>query len=337
MIIILKPHASKEEAQKLLRQIEQKGLKPLYMPGVERTVIGAIGDERVLQSLHLNSHPLVDQIKPILSSYKLVSRELYPIDTRVKIGPHAVGGETFTVIAGPCAVESQQQLDDIADYLCTHPVAGIRGGAYKPRSSPYSFQGLGEEGLKILKATSERTGLPTISEVVDANDAPLMAQYVDCLQIGARNMQNFRLLEAVGKLDKPVLLKRGMSATIEELLLAAEYIVNAGNPNVILCERGIRTFETATRNTLDLNAVAYLKQKTHLPVLVDPSHGTGVRELVIPLARAAAAVGADGIIVETHTNPAEALSDGHQNLDPQQFDDLMSSLKPFVEAAGRRL
>ncbi|WP_028110253.1 bifunctional 3-deoxy-7-phosphoheptulonate synthase/chorismate mutase [Ferrimonas futtsuensis] len=337
MIIILKPHASKEDAQQLLSQIEAKGLKPLYMPGVERTVLGALGDERVLQSLHLESHPLVDEVKPILSSYKLVSRELYPIDTRVKIGRHAVGGEGFTVIAGPCAVESQAQLDGIADYLTHHPVAAIRGGAYKPRTSPYSFQGLGEEGLKILKATSERSGLPTVSEVVDAADAELMAQYVDCLQIGARNMQNFRLLEAVGKLDTPVLLKRGMSATIEELLLAAEYIVNAGNPNVILCERGIRTYETATRNTLDLNAVAYLKRKTHLPVLVDPSHGTGVRELVIPLARAAAAVGADGIIVETHTNPAQALSDGHQNLDPQQFDDLMSSLKPFVEAAGRSL
>ncbi|BDY05928.1 MULTISPECIES: bifunctional 3-deoxy-7-phosphoheptulonate synthase/chorismate mutase [unclassified Ferrimonas] len=337
MIIILKPHASKEDAQQLLSQIEAKGLKPLYMPGVERTVLGALGDERVLQSLHLESHPLVDEVKPILSSYKLVSRELYPIDTRVKIGRHAVGGEGFTVIAGPCAVESQEQMDGIADYLTHHPVAAIRGGAYKPRTSPYSFQGLGEEGLKILKATSERSGLPTVSEVVDAADAELMAQYVDCLQIGARNMQNFRLLEAVGKLDTPVLLKRGMSATIEELLLAAEYIVNAGNPNVILCERGIRTYETATRNTLDLNAVAYLKRKTHLPVLVDPSHGTGIRELVIPLARAAAAVGADGIIVETHTNPAQALSDGHQNLDPQQFDDLMSSLKPFVEAAGRSL
>ncbi|TKB49980.1 3-deoxy-7-phosphoheptulonate synthase [Ferrimonas sediminicola] len=337
MIIILKPHASKEEAQQLLRQIEAKGLKPLYMPGVERTVLGALGDERVLQSLHLESHPLVDEVKPILSAYKLVSRELYPIDTRVKIGRHAVGGDGFTVIAGPCAVESQAQLDRIADYLTAHPVAAIRGGAFKPRTSPYSFQGLGEEGLKILKTTSERSGLPTVSEVVDASDAELMARYVDCLQIGARNMQNFRLLEAVGKLDIPVLLKRGMCATIEELLLAAEYIVNAGNPKVILCERGIRTYETATRNTLDLNAVAYLKRKTHLPVLVDPSHGTGIRELVIPLTRAAAAVGADGIIVETHTNPAEALSDGHQNLDPQQFDDLMSSLKPFVEAAGRSL
>ncbi|TKB58438.1 bifunctional 3-deoxy-7-phosphoheptulonate synthase/chorismate mutase [Ferrimonas aestuarii] len=337
MIFILKPHATEQDAKQLLDQIEAAGLKPLYMPGVERTVIGAIGDERVLNSLHLDFHPLVDEVKPILSSYKLVSRELYPIDTRVKIGNFAVGGEAFTVIAGPCAVESQQQLDGIADYLTQHKVAAIRGGAYKPRTSPYSFQGLGEEGLKILKATSERSGLPTVSEIVDANDAELMAQYVDCLQIGARNMQNFRLLEAVGKLQTPVLLKRGMSATIEELLLAAEYIVNAGNPNVILCERGIRTYETATRNTLDLNAVAYLKQKTHLPVLVDPSHGTGVRDLVIPLSRAAAAVGADGIIVETHTNPAQALSDGHQNLDPQQFDDLMSSMKPFVEAAGRSL
>ncbi|SHH36816.1 3-deoxy-7-phosphoheptulonate synthase [Ferrimonas marina] len=337
MIIILKPGVSEAQALELVGKIEATGLKPLYMPGVERTVLGAIGDERVLQGLHLDSDPRVDEIKPILSKYKLVSRELNPVDSHVMLGKHAVGGDRFTVIAGPCGVESRDQLLGVAEMVKGQGVAALRGGAFKPRTSPYSFQGLGEEGLKLLKEANQLTGLPTVSEVVDAADAELMANYVDCLQIGARNMQNFRLLEAVGRLGLPVLLKRGMSATLEELLLAAEYIVNAGNNQVILCERGIRTFETATRNTLDLNAVAYLKRKTHLPVLVDPSHGTGVRELIAPLSYASAAVGADGIIVEAHLNPCEALSDGHQALDADQFAGLMAGLRPFVEAAGKQL
>lgn len=338
MIIILKAGVTEAEAKELLNKIESTGLKPLYMPGVERTVLGAIGDERVLQSLHLDSDPRVDEIKPILSKYKLVSRELNPTDSQVMLGNHAVGGNRFTVIAGPCGVESRDQLLGVADMLKgVDGVAALRGGAFKPRTSPYSFQGLGVEGLKLLKEANQHTGLPTVSEVIDANDVELMADYIDCYQIGARNAQNYRLLEAVGKQTKPVLLKRGMSSTVEELLLAAEYIVNAGNPNVILCERGIRTFETATRNTLDLNAVAYLKRKTHLPVLVDPSHGTGVRELIAPLSYAAAAVGADGIIVESHLNPCEALSDGHQALDAADFSALMDGLRPFVEAAGKQL
>ncbi|GAA4901053.1 3-deoxy-7-phosphoheptulonate synthase [Ferrimonas pelagia] len=337
MIIILKAGVGEADAKELVQKIESTGLKPLYMPGVERTVLGAIGDERVLQSLHLDSDPRVDEIKPILSKYKQVSRELNPIDTHVMLGNHAVGGEKFTVIAGPCGVEGRDQILDVAEMVKGHGVAALRGGAFKPRTSPYSFQGMGEAGLKLLKEANALTGLPTVSEVIEASDVDLMAQYVDGLQIGARNMQNFRLLEAAGECGLPVLLKRGMSATIEEFLLAAEYIVNAGNPNVILCERGIRTFETATRNTLDLNAVAYLKRKTHLPVLVDPSHGTGIRELVAPLSYASAAVGADGIIVEAHMNPKEALSDGHQSLDGNDFAALMSGLRPFVEAAGKRL
>ncbi len=337
MIIVLKPGVGEADALQLVSQIEATGLKPLYLPGIERTVLGAIGDERVLQSLQLERDPRVDEIKPILAPYKLVSRELNPIDSHVMLGNHAVGGERFTVIAGPCGVESADQLMGVAQMVKGQGVAALRGGAFKPRTSPYSFQGLGEAGLKLLKEANRQTGLPTVSEVVDAADAELMAGYVDALQVGARNMQNFRLLEAVGQLGLPVVLKRGMSATLEELLLAAEYVVNAGNPNVILCERGIRTFETATRNTLDLNAVAYLKRKTHLPVLVDPSHGTGVRELVAPLAYASAAVGADGIMVETHLNPAEALSDGHQTLDADEFTALMSGLRPFVEAAGKQL
>lgn len=337
MIIVLKPQATEKDANEILDKISSLGLKPLYMPGVERTVLGALGDERILRQLHLDSYPMVDEIKPVLSPYKLVSRELQAHDSIISIGGTKIGGGNFTVIAGPCSVESQDQLFGITEMIKEQGVPLLRGGAFKPRTSPYSFQGLGEEGLKLLKSAKDIYGLPVVSEIIDPNDAQLMAPYIDCYQIGARNMQNFRLLEAVGKQQKPVLLKRGMSATIEELLLAAEYIINAGNPNVILCERGIRTFETATRNTLDLNAVALLKQRTHLPVLVDPSHGTGVKSLINPLSRAAAAVGADGIIVETHLNPKEALSDGHQALTADDFAQLMADIKPFISAAGKQL
>lgn len=338
MIIILKPQASEQDANEILDKISSLGLKPLYMPGIERTVLGALGDERVLRQLHLDSYPMVDEIKPVLSPYKLVSRELQAHDSIVSIGGVKVGGGNFTVIAGPCSVESQTQLFGISEMIKQQGVPLLRGGAFKPRTSPYSFQGLGLEGLKLLKAAKEKYDLPVVSEIIDPNDAKLMHEYVDCYQIGARNMQNFRLLEAVGEQsDKAVLLKRGMSATLEELLLAAEYIINAGNPNVILCERGIRTFETATRNTLDLNAVAYLKEKSHLPVFVDPSHGTGVKSLINPLSRAAVAVGADGIIVEAHLNPKEALSDGHQALTADDFATLMADIKPFVSAAGKTL
>jgi len=337
MIIVLKPQASEQDAQEILNKIAELGLKPLYMPGIERTVIGALGDERVLKQLHLDSYPMVDNVKPILSPYKLVSRELQSHDTVVSIGGVKVGGNKFTVIAGPCSVESQDQLFGVSKMLSQHNIPLLRGGAFKPRTSPYSFQGLGEEGLALLRAAKQEFNMPVVSEIIDPSDAELMYDYIDCYQIGARNMQNFRLLETVGAQDKPVLLKRGMSATIEELLLAAEYIINAGNPNVILCERGIRTFETATRNTLDLNAVALLKQKTHLPVLVDPSHGTGVKSLINPLSRAAVAVGADGIIVESHLNPKEALSDGHQALTEEDFTQLMADITPFIKAAGKTL
>ncbi|KKD58939.1 3-deoxy-7-phosphoheptulonate synthase [Grimontia sp. AD028] len=337
MIIVLKPQATEQEAKHILNKIENAGLKPLYMPGVERIVLGALGDERVLQKLHLDSDPLVEEVKPILTKYKMVSREVQAHNSVVRIGNVPVGGDKFAVIAGPCSVESEQQLMSVADVVKGHGAVALRGGAYKPRTSPYDFQGMGVEGLKLLKQASEATGMPTVSEVMEVGQVDSLCEYIDCLQIGARNMQNYGLLKAVGETGKPVLLKRGLSATIEELLLAAEYIYDAGNPNIILCERGIRTFETATRNTLDLNAVAYIKQRSHLPVVVDPSHGTGVRELVIPLSRAAAAVGADGIIVESHLNPAEALSDGHQALTGEMFAQLMQELKPFVEAAGRTL
>lgn len=337
MIIILKPIATKKDADEIIARIEGLGLKPLYMPGTERTVLGAIGDERVIAGLHLESHPLVERITPILTPYKMVSRDLHQDNTVVQIGGLPVGGRRLVVIAGPCAVENREQM--LATALAVKEAGGhgLRGGAFKPRSSPYSFQGLGVKGLRILKEAGEETGLPITTEVVEAGDVPTVEGLADALQVGARNMQNFRLLTKLGRSRKPVILKRGMAATVEDLLLAAEYIVNEGNPNVILCERGIRTFETATRNTLDLNAVPFLKQKSHLPVIVDPSHGTGVRDLVAPMAKAAVACGADGLLIEVHVNPKEALSDGQQSLYPDQFSRLMKELRPFVKAAGREL
>ena len=337
MIIVLKPGTDKAQADIILERIEATGCKPLYMPGSERVVLGALGDERVLAGLNLESDPLVESVTPILSPYKVVSREFHPHDTVVQIGDVPVGSQTFAVIAGPCSVESEAQLLLTAEAVQGAGAHCLRGGAYKPRTSPYAFQGLGLEGLQILSRVATKRGMPTVTEVVDVGDIGSIAAHADALQIGARNMQNYRLLSAVGSAEKPVLLKRGPAATVNELLLAAEYVVSSGNPNVVLCERGIKTFETATRNTLDLNAVPYLKQRTHLPVVVDPSHGTGLRDLVAPMARAAVACGADGIMVEVHHDPAQALSDGQQSLYPAQFEELMRSLRPFVEAAGRTL
>jgi 3-deoxy-7-phosphoheptulonate synthase len=337
MIIVLKPEAPPHIADEFIRQIAGKGLKPLHLPGDERVVLGAIGDERILAELHFESHPMVEAVKPILAPYKLVSRELHPKDSIVHFGSLAIGGGDFAVIAGPCAVESQAQVQNSARAVHAAGAKALRAGAYKPRTSPYDFQGLGPDGLKILREVADELGLPIVTEVMDTNDLDLVAEVADAIQIGARNMQNFALLRAVGKSGKPVLLKRAMSARIDDLLLAAEYLLAAGNDQVVLCERGIRTFETATRNTLDLNAIPYIKQKTHLPVIVDPSHGTGIRDLVIPMSLAAAACGADGIIVEVHENPAEALSDGAQSLYPEQFKQLMKSLSGVVRAVGKRL
>jgi 3-deoxy-7-phosphoheptulonate synthase len=337
MIILLKPEAAKSDADEILDQISSLKLKPLYMPGVERTVIGAIGDERKIAQLHLENHPMVESITPILSPYKLVSRELYPKDTVVNIENVPVGGGNFTVIAGPCAIESDEQLYKTAAIVKEYGGHCLRGGAFKPRTSPYSFQGLGLDGLKILKKVSKKLKIPTVTEVIEVQDVKDVEKYASAFQVGARNMQNFRLLKAVGQSLKPVILKRGISATINELLLAAEYIVAEGNPNVILCERGIRTYETATRNTLDLNAVPYIKEHCHLPVIVDPSHGTGIRSLVEPMSKAAVACGADGIMIEVHHNPKTALSDGQQTLFPEQYKQLVQNLKPFIEAAGKSL
>lgn len=337
MIIVLRPGATEQDSREILDHISGLGLRPLFMPGVERTVIGAIGDERVLGSLRLENYPQVEQVTPILTPYKLVSREVHPHDTVVQLGSASIGGDSFAVIAGPCAVESEEQLRETAQAVRKSGAIALRGGAFKPRTSPYSFQGLGLEGLRILSSVGKEFDLPVVTEVVDAQDVDAVAELADALQIGARNMQNYRLLQAVGRCAKPVILKRGMAATIQDLLMAAEYIASEGNPDIILCERGIKTFETATRNTLDLSAVPYIKQKSHLPVLVDPSHGTGIRELVPPMANAAAACGADGILVEVHRDPAHALSDGQQSLDPQQFESMMQRLRPFAAAAGKTM
>lgn len=335
MIIVLEPHATKEYADGLMSRISALGLRPLYMPGTERVVLGALGDERAIESLHLDSDPMVESVKPILAPYKLVGREMHPHDSIVDLGGVQVGGGRFTIIAGPCAVESRQQMLATARAVKEGGGHGLRGGAYKPRTSPYSFQGLGAEGLAILQEASRDTGLPAVTEVVDLADVVLVENYASAFQVGARNMQNFRLLQALGRSRKPVILKRGMAAKIDDLLLAAEYILAEGNPNVILCERGITTFETATRNTLDLSAVPVIKQRSHLPVLVDPSHGTGFRELVPSMAKAALACGADGILVEVHCDPPNALSDGRQSLFPEQFARMIRELLPIADAVGK--
>ncbi len=337
MIIVLKPHATQAQADELVRDIAAAGLKPLHMPGAERVVLGALGDERVLERLHLESHPMVESVKPILAPYKLVARELHPADTVVSLGGVPIGGERIVVIGGPCSVESDDQMRATAQAVVQAGARVLRGGAFKPRTSPYAFQGLGREGLEILKTVSGELGVPVLTEVLDPADVELVDRYADAFQVGARNMQNFRLLQALGRSRKPVVLKRGMAARIDDLLLAAEYILAEGNPNVILCERGIQGFDSATRNVLDLTAVPAIKARSHLPVLVDPSHGTGVRDYVAPMAKAAVACGADGLLIEVHHDPRQALSDGHQSLDPDQFAALMRDLGPFAHAAGRSL
>lgn len=326
MIIVLKPETAQEDAEAILRRIEETGLKPLYMPGSERTVIGALGDERRLGELHLESYPAVERVDPILAPYKAVSREMHPGDTVVRMGKQPIGGGGFAVIAGPCAVESREQLRATGAAVQAAGAHGLRGGAFKPRTSPYSFQGLGREGLEILREVGDELGLPVVTEVVEVADVEAVEAYADAFQVGARNMQNFRLLTALGRAGKPVILKRGMAATVKDVLMSAEYIAAEGNAQVILCERGIRTFEDGTRNTLDLSAVCQFKEKSHLPVLVDPSHGTGKRAYVQPMALAAKAAGADGILVEVHHDPPNALSDGAQSLFPEQFAALMKAL-----------
>ncbi len=321
MIIVMEANASEEQVEHVRGRIREMGYIDHPIFGKERVVIGAIGDERGKHRLQvLESVAGVESVVPILKPYKLVGKELKRDKSSVRVGDYNVGPEFFAVMAGPCSVESREQVLTTAMRVRKAGAQFLRGGAFKPRTSPYSFQGLEEEGLKLLAEAREKTGLLVITEVITINDIDLVGRYADILQIGARNMMNYPLLKVVGQSDKPVMLKRGMMATLEELLMAAEYIASQGNKDIILCERGIRTFERATRNTLDLSAVPWLKDHSHLPVIVDPTHGTGVRSLIIPMAKAAVAAGADGIMVEVHPNPEEAYSDGPQALVPDQFD-----------------
>jgi 3-deoxy-7-phosphoheptulonate synthase len=310
-------------------------LKPLYLPGVEKIVIGAIGDERLLAELQLESLPCVDRVLPVLAPYKLAGSESQAEPTVVTVGGVRIGGPEPVVMAGPCAVESREQLLATARAVKAAGARVLRGGAYKPRTSPYSFQGLEAAGLELLAEARAETGLPIITEVLDPADLPAVVKVADILQIGARNMQNFRLLREVGKTRKPVLLKRGMSATVDDLLMSAEYVLAEGNPDVILCERGIKTFSTDTRNTLDLSVVPLLRGKTHLPVVVDPSHATGVRRLVEPMALAALAAGAHGLLIEVHVHPESAKCDGMQQLTPEQFAELMRRARLVIDALSR--
>jgi len=337
MIIVVKPDATVEQVDHIIKKIKDLGLQAHVSKGTERTVIGAIGDEAILQSVPLEAIPGVEKVLPILKPFKLASLEFRKESTVVSVGKEQIGGARIAVMAGPCAVENKTLLLEIAKEVKNAGANFIRGGAFKPRTSPYAFQGLEEEGLKYLADARERTGLPVVTEVMDPRDIEMIVKYADVLQIGARNMQNFRLLKEVGLCKKPVLLKRGISATIKEWLMSAEYIMSGGNHAVILCERGIRTYETATRNTLDLSAVPVLKQMTHLPVIVDPSHAVGKWDLVAPMAKAAVAAGADGLIIEVHSNPEEALCDGEQSLKPKSFKQLMDELRPIAKAVGREI
>ncbi len=339
-IIVLNKDATEENIKHVVKKLESKGLRVHMSAGTERTIIGVIGDTSKVTEEEEDSFraaPGVESVLRILKPYKLASREFRKENTEISVGGHIIGGKKIQVMAGPCAVENKTVLMAIAEKVKAGGASFLRGGAYKPRTSPYAFQGLGEEGLKYLAQAREKTGLPVITEIMDPRDLDEIVRYSDIIQIGARNMQNFKLLLEVGSAQKPVLLKRGLSSTIKEWLMSAEYIMSRGNHQVMLCERGIRTFETATRNTLDLSAVPLLKQLTHLPVVVDPSHGVGKRDLVAPMAKAAIAAGADALIIEVHTNPEEAMSDGEQSLKPEHFEILMKELKPVAEAVGREI
>jgi len=335
MIVVMQQGASKAEISEVEERLRELGYQTHPIYGVERTVIGAIGDKRDGHAEVILNLPGVERIVPILRPYKLVAREVKPETSRVCVGNVAIGGPEVVVMAGPCAVENEVQLLTAARAVKEAGAQILRGGAFKPRTSPYSFQGLEEEGLRFLAEAREATGLPVVTEVLDTRDVELVARYADILQVGARNMQNFRLLREVGQAGRPVLLKRGLAATVEEWLMAAEYIVAAGNPDVILCERGIRTYETALRNTLDLSAIPLIKELSHLPVIVDPSHATGSYRMVPPLARAAIAAGADGLMVEVHPDPTRALCDGPQSLTPARFAALMAEISRVAAAVER--
>ncbi len=337
MIVVMNSRATEDQIQAVVRRLGELGFRANISRGVERTVIGVIGQVYPSLKDQLEILPGVEQVLRVTKPYKLASREFQPVDTRFEVGGVTIGGDGVVIIAGPCSVESREQLLKTAHAVKAAGAHILRGGAFKPRTSPYSFRGLGVQALRWLAEAREDTGLPVITEVLSPEDVPLVAEYADILQIGARNMQNFPLLEAAGRSGKPVMVKRGMAATIEEWLLSAEYVLNQGNKQVILCERGIRTFETYTRNTLDVAAIPVVRKLSHLPVFADPSHGTGHRDLVEPLALAAVAAGAHGLMVEVHPNPEEALSDGMQSLTCENFADLVPKVERVAAAVGRRL
>ncbi len=337
MILVVKPQTPEDALHAFIKDIEATGLHTHLSRGEEVTIIGLIGDKTKIDLTAIESNPIVDKMIPVTESYKLANKKFHPQPTEFAVKDTMIGPDNITIMSGPCAVESEEQLLTIARAVKKQGATILRGGAYKPRTSPYSFQGLEEDGLRYMQTASKETGLATICEVTSAHAVESAFKYVDMLQVGARNMQNFELLKEVGKTGMPVLLKRGLCATIDEWLNAAEYIMSSGSSKVALCERGIRTYETSTRNTLDLSAVCVLKERTHLPVIVDPSHATGVRSFVEPLAKAAIACGADGLMIEVHNDPAHALSDGPQSLDFDQFASVMENLKPYISLAGRTL
>ncbi len=336
-MIIMKEGATQSDIDHVVEKLESVGAKAHISKGKYKTVIGAIGDRENIIKLPLEAFPGVEKAIPILKPFKLVSREFKSEDSIIEINGIAIGGDNFTVIAGPCSVETEEQVVSTAKAVKKYGAAMLRGGAFKPRTSPYSFQGLGEDGLKILAQARQETGLPIVTEVLDVRDTELVSNYTDILQVGARNMQNFLLLSEVGKVNKPVLLKRGFSNTVEELLMAAEYVVKEGNSQVILCERGIRTFESSTRNTFDISAIPTVLTLSHLPIIGDPSHSSGKKELIKPLTLAALAAGAHGAIVEVHPNPEEALCDGPQSLTPIEFEKMMNEIKPVVKSLNKNL
>jgi 3-deoxy-7-phosphoheptulonate synthase len=335
MLIVMDSVATAEDIRRVVAAVEGHGLQAHPIPGAQRTAIGITGNRGSVDRAAFENLPGVLEVIPVSAPYKLVSREAKRENSIVAVGGVLVGGERLAVVAGPCAVESEAQAVEIGRRVQRAGATLYRGGAYKPRTSPYSFQGLGEEGLRILSTVRRETGLPIITEVLDTDTVDLVAEHADCLQVGARNMQNFSLLKKLGRTRKPVLLKRGMSATIEELLLSAEYLLSEGNYEVMLCERGVRTFSDHTRNTLDLSAVPYVQRISHLPILVDPSHGTGKRAKVLPLSRAAVAVGADGLLIEVHNEPDRALSDGPQAILPEMFEELMREIRRLAPVVGR--
>ena len=337
MIVVMKPGATSENLAAVVKKIESAGLRTHLSKGEEVTIVGVIGDKKIIANLELQMMAGVDKTVRITEKYKLVSRDFHPEDTVVDAGGVKIGGNEVVVMAGPCAVESEAQLREAAQAVKACGAKFLRGGAFKPRTSPYDFQGLGEDGLKILRKVADEFDLRVVTEIVDKDDIETFCRYADILQVGARNMQNFQMLKALGKCNKPILLKRGLSATISEWLNAAEYIMSGGNEQVIFCERGIRTYETFTRNTLDLSAVAAVKELSHLPIVVDPSHGTGRWKMVAPMARAALAAGADGLIIEVHPHPERALSDGDQSLTPEAFRELMKNLGGIAQVMGRAL